>query len=177
MTGDHYPYGLENDTIEELTGEPVDEKFDIYKNEWAYKIHSFLKFDIYKNEWILYAPEMENEDVVIEEPTYTLDMLPTISNLMGLDFDSRLFMGRDVFSKEEPFVVFEDKSFITKDIKYYYPNDEVIPINDQDISEDELKAMQQKTDEIFYYSTLILDYDYYSTITWNKEDGKDEVNE
>src|SRR5690625_446189 len=160
MTGDHYPYGLENDTIEELTGEPVDEKFDIYKNEW-----------------ILYAPEMENEDVVIEEPTYTLDMLPTISNLMGLDFDSRLFMGRDVFSKEEPFVVFEDKSFITKDIKYYYPNDEVIPINDQDISEDELKAMQQKTDEIFYYSTLILDYDYYSTITWNKEDGKDEVNE
>src|SRR5690625_5796374 len=96
---------------------------------------------------------------------------------MGLDFDSRLFMGRDVFSKEEPFVVFEDKSFITKDIKYYYPNDEVIPINDQDISEDELKAMQQKTDEIFYYSTLILDYDYYSTITWNKEDGKDEVNE
>src|SRR5690625_2132513 len=58
-----------------------------------------------------------------------------------------------------------------------FRSDEVIPINDQDISEDELNAMQQKTDEIFYYSTLILDYDYYSTITWNKEDGKDEVNE
>src|SRR5699024_9127524 len=34
LTGDHYPYGLENKTIEELTGEPLDEKFGIYENEW-----------------------------------------------------------------------------------------------------------------------------------------------
>jgi len=152
MTGDHYPYGLDNETIEELTGEPLDEKFGIYENEW-----------------ILYATDMEDEDVVVEEPTYTLDMLPTISNLMGIDFDSRLLMGRDVFSEKEPLVVFEDKSFLTEQVKYYYPDDEVTSLTGEKVDKDHLERMKRRTDEIFYYSAKILEHDYYSTLEW---DGK-----
>lgn len=125
------------------------------------------KFGIYENEWILYTPEMKKEDVVVEEPTYTLDMLPTISNLMGIDFDSRLLMGRDVFSKKEPLVVFEDKSFITDKIKYYYPDDEVTSLTDQSVDKDHLARMRQRTDEIFYDSAKILNM----TIT-RRLDGK-----
>jgi len=150
MTGDHYPYGLENETIEELTGDPLDERFGIYENEW-----------------ILYAPDMKDEDVVVEEPTYTLDMLPTLSNLMGIDYDSRLLMGRDVFSEEEPLVVFDDKSFITDELKYYYPDDQATSINNEEIDQEHLERMQQKTDEIFYYSAKILEHDYYSTLKWD----------
>lgn len=144
MTGDHYPYGLSNETIEELTGKPLDEKFDIYKNEW-----------------ILYATNMKKK-IAVDEPTSPLDMLPTISNLMGLDFDSRFLMGRDVFSNEDPLVVFNDKSFITEDFKYYYPEDKVIPLQNKEINLEHLERMKQKTEEIFYYSMKILDLDYYN---------------
>src|SRR5690625_3885643 len=151
LTGDHYPYGLENKTIEELTGKPLDKKFGIYKNEW-----------------ILYATDMKEENVVVEEPTYTLDMLPTISNLMGVDFDSRLLMGRDVFSESEPLVVFNDRSFITKELKYYVPEDEITSLTNKPIDEEHFKKMKQKTDEIFYFSTKILDLDYYSFLKWEE---------
>lgn len=89
-------------------------------------------------------------------------MLPTISNLMGLDFDSRFLMGRDVFSNEDPLVVFNDKSFITEDFKYYYPEDKVIPLQNKEINLEHLERMKQKTEEIFYYSMKILDLDYYN---------------
>lgn len=150
MTGDHYPYGLENKSIEELTGEPVDEMFGIYENEW-----------------IMYAMDVTDEQVIVEEPTYTLDMLPTLANLMDIDFDSRLLMGRDVFSDAEPIVVFEDKSFITDQVKYYYPEDKVIPLTDAAVDEKHIKQMKQKTDEIFYYSSKILEHDYYRTLNLN----------
>ena len=35
---------------------------------------------------------------VIDTPMSTLDILPTISNLFELPYDSRLLMGRDIFS-------------------------------------------------------------------------------
>ena len=151
MTGDHYPYGLDYDAIEELIGEPIDEKFGLYENEW-----------------ILYSPDMKDEEVVVEEPTYTLDMLPTVSNLMGVDFDSRLLMGQDVFSDEEPIVVFEDKSFITDKVKYYYPDNEAISLTGESINQEHLKKMKRRTDEIFYYSAKILEHDYYSELEWEK---------
>lgn len=149
MTGDHYPYGLSHDAIEELAGTDVDETFDLYKNEW-----------------IIYTPELE-EDIVVDEPTYTLDMLPTILNLMELDFDSRLFMGRDVFSDAPPLVVFNDKSFLTEKIKYDYPNDELILRTDEEIDDTYVSHFKKRTEEIFYYSTKILEKDYYATLKWN----------
>jgi len=151
MTGDHYPYGLELESIEELVGARVDETFELYKNEW-----------------ILYATDMEDEQVVIDEPTYTLDMLPTVSNLMGVDFDSRLFMGRDVFSNAEPLVVFEDKSFMTAELTYDYPDDTVTSLTGEPVDENELKKLQHQVDEIFYYSAKILEHNYYSELEWDE---------
>lgn len=151
LTNDHYPYGLENETIEELTGETVDEKFGLYKSSW-----------------LLYATDMKEEKVVIDDPTSPLDMLPTISNLMGLAYDSRLFMGRDVFSDEEPLIVFNDKSFISKEMTYYYPLDEVTSLIGEPINEELLKKYKQKTDEIFYLSSKILDLNYYSFLQFEK---------
>jgi len=152
LTGDHYPYGLENETIEELMGESLDEKFGLYKSEL-----------------ILYASNMKEEEVEIDEPTSTLDILPTLSNLMGLDFDSRLFMGRDVFSEEEALVVFEDRSFLTEDFSYYLPSEDLTSFSGEPIDDEYFDHMQRKTDEIFYYSMQILDKDYYSLLKWKEK--------
>ena len=47
------------------------------------------------------------------EPVYSLDILPTLLNLFGIAYDSRLFPGRDVFSDAEALVVWPDHSWRT----------------------------------------------------------------
>ena len=48
---------------------------------------------------ILWSGCLEDmEPIVVDTPTFSLDILPTLSNLFGTEFDSRLLPGRDVFS-------------------------------------------------------------------------------
>lgn len=145
ISADHYPYGLENKTISELTGKYVDEEFGIYKNTL-----------------IMYAENMDK--VVIDEPMSNLDILPTLLNLMGIPYDSRLLMGRDVFSDEEPLVIFSDKSFITEKGKYYAPTNTFTPFKGIEVDSQYIQNMKNNVDAKLYYSSRILDYNYYEII-------------
>lgn len=113
LTSDHYPYGLENT---KTFGNTQDYVADLYgyevKTDWG-KDH---------NSWIIWSGCLENEykDMVceIDTPTYSLDIVPTLSNLFGLEYDSRLLVGRDVFSEQEPLVLWNNHSWITIEGKY-----------------------------------------------------------
>jgi len=98
MTTDHYPYGLTTRENAELAGQPFDSDFGMHKNAC-----------------IIYVKGMEPE--TISAPSFTPDIVPTVSNLLGLPFDSRFLSGRDVFSDEMP-LVFLACGFIT-DAGYY----------------------------------------------------------
>ena len=54
----------------------------------------------------------------MSDPTYSLDILPTLSNLFGLEYDSRFLVGRDVLSSEMPLVIWPDRSWMT--VRGYY---------------------------------------------------------
>lgn len=90
MTSDHYPYGLSNELLGELYGLP------------AGGIRS--EFDLLRNSFILWSASME-EPIVVEKPCSAIDIVPTVSNLFGLEYDSRLLMGTDVLSDSDPLVV------------------------------------------------------------------------
>ena len=45
--------------------------------------------DVYRNTWILWSGSMK-EPVEIDKPCSQVDILPTLSNLLGLDYDSRM---------------------------------------------------------------------------------------
>ena len=89
LTGDHFPYGLDDDSP--MGTLP-------YLNElYGYEISNALDQD--HNALILWSGCLEEMDpIVIDSPTSTLDILPTLSNLFGTEYDSRLFPGRDVLS-------------------------------------------------------------------------------
>jgi len=150
LSSDHYPYALEKEEFNELAGFETDDSFDVY--------HSGL---------IVYAKGMKPE--IVDKPISSLDILPTVMNLMGLEFDSRLLMGRDVFSEAKPLVIFANKSFITDLGKYNYLTQEF-----EVIKENEFKNKEEENDYVlsileeierkFYYSTMILDKDYYRHI-------------
>lgn len=148
LSSDHYPYGLEDEEIDELAGHFVERNFEMHRNTF-----------------ILYTPGMEPE--VIDKPCSSLDIIPTLSNLLGLEYDSRLLMGRDIFSSSEPLVIFECGSFITDKGRYNAKTDEFFPAADAVFQEEVDEYVERISAEVarrFYYSALILDTDYYSSL-------------
>lgn len=117
LSTDHYPYGLEWDDPRDV------------ERLYGYKYTNIIERD--HSALIMWSGCIEDMDLAITTPTYSLDILPTLSNLFGLDYDSRLLVGRDVFSEQEPIVLWYDHTWKT-DKGYYvaekgkfYPNEGV----------------------------------------------------
>ncbi|MCQ2478215.1 MAG: LTA synthase family protein, partial [Clostridia bacterium] len=92
---DHFPYGLDNGN--QLGNMP-------YLAElYGFSPKNNLERD--HNRLILWCGCLESKKpIVVSAPTSSLDILPTLSNLFGTEFDSRLMPGRDVFSDADPLV-------------------------------------------------------------------------
>lgn len=137
IAGDHYPYGLTASEISEFRGHKIDETYEMYKSTF-----------------ILWTPGMEPETV--DKLSSNMDILPTLSNMFGLEYDSRLLMGRDIFSDSEGFVVFKDKNWISEK----GTRDSLLKEDDEYVAE-----VDKKVADMFDYSALILDQDYYSYLS------------
>lgn len=145
MVADHYPNGLTNEEYSELLGHEVETNFELYKNGC-----------------IIYKPGMEGD--VIDTPCSHLDLLPTLSNLFGLDFDSRLYMGRDVFSDSDSLVIFRNRSWITDLAFYNAVTGEVIPRTDAEVTEEYVQRICTEVSNRFSVSSRILDTDYWAIL-------------
>jgi len=145
ISADHYPYGLEKEEIDELSGHEVENNFELYKSSF-----------------ILWTKGRET--VIVDKPCSSLDIIPTLSNLFGLEYDSRLLMGKDIFSTSDPLVVFSNRSFITDKAMYNSVTKEVTNLTDNPIDEDYIKNINKEVSGKFVFSAEILDRDYYSQV-------------
>ncbi len=145
ISADHYPYGLTPEEISELEGHEIDTTFEMYRNAL-----------------IIYKPGMEPETV--DELCCSMDILPTLSNLFGLDFDSRLYIGHDIFSDAEPLVIFQNRDWMTDKACYKYREGEVISLTGEEISEDYIKRINRMVKNKFSASASILDMDYWGIL-------------
>ena len=93
MASDHHPYFMEDEQMEELAGKELD------------------KYSLYKNDLIIYNPSVE--DVTVDKVCNTIDVLPTVLNLFGIEYDSRLIVGKDILSNSEGMAIFADYSWLT----------------------------------------------------------------
>lgn len=149
LSADHYPYGLNDKAIDDLAGHAVEKNFELYKSDF-----------------ILYTKGME--PTTIEKPCSSLDILPTLSNLLGIQYDSRLLMGTDIFSDSKPLVIFWNKSFITDKGSYNSITKEFIPTSSgKEVDVNYIQEISAIIDSKFYYSARILDTDYYSKVIPN----------
>ncbi len=105
-TGDHIPY-FNVDTLEELSGRTFGSSEAMESLD-----ESNINFDVYKNSLILWSASME-EPVVVDKPCCQVDILPTVSNLLGLEYDSRMLAGSDILSDSEGLVVFTSTCWMT----------------------------------------------------------------
>ncbi len=169
MTGDHYPYGLEyssswgNDRnyIDDLIGK---ENYAPYEKD--------------TNGLVLWCGSLENEDKdmwkEISDPVTTIDVVPTLLNLFGITFDSRLLPGRDAFSDTEPLAMWNDGTWITSLGVYNGQSRRFTPLTDQPIPDEDayVQKISSIVDNKMLLSRTIVEQDYYGLLF-----GEDEITE
>ena len=138
LTADHYPYGLSDSAVDELVGHQVERDFELYRNGF-----------------FIWSPGLPAQN--IDTLMSSLDILPTLSNLFGFTYDSRLLMGRDVFSDGERLVIFNDRSWLTDKGRYHAANN----VAEGDMDEAYTSRINSIVYSKFYYSAKILERDYY----------------
>ena len=172
MTGDHYPYLLvmENggpDYYNELRG------FEDTESDTSR----------YRNTLLMWSGCIE-EPIVVDTPCSSIDIVPTLCNLFGLEYDSRLYSGRDIFATNYqadqysncmPLVVFANKgqgnAWITAagtyecSTKIFTPN-EGVELEDE---EDYIKRVNRLVAAKINYSKLIIQEDYYKYVFADSE--------
>ena len=143
ISADHYPYGLTASQMNEVVN-IEDEKFDIHKNNliiWNNKLE-YKEFNKY---------------------AMSLDILPTILNLFGIEYDSRLIIGKDILSNTEGLVIFSDRSWISEYGKYNAATKKYISFKENK-DPDYVKNINNTVYNKFVISKNILETDYYRKV-------------
>ena len=144
LTNDHYPYGLTAEEYDELAGHPVDTQFERYHN-------SFM----------CYVPGL-HETIHVEEYCSTMDILPTVLNLLGVQYDSRLLPGTDVFAPGRHAALLFNGSFLTESFRFSTETGLAETVDEAEVDAQTLSDYQSWADRCFTVSREILYTDYYA---------------
>ena len=146
ISGDHYPYGLTLDEINELSTFERDDKFEKFRMPF-----------------LIWSGSMKGP-IKVEKIGSSLDVLPTVLNLFGAEFDSRLLMGRDILSDSDPIVIFSDRSFITDKGRYNSLTEQFTPNEGVTVEEGYVDKINTIIYKKYQMSRLILENDYYKHV-------------
>ena len=155
LAGDHFPYGLTDKQYSELVGYDID------------------KFTKYKSTLIFWVGGME-ENIVVNEYCCNVDILPTILNLWGFEYDSRMLAGTDVFSEGPHVAVLKDYSFYTDKVWLNASSGEIRYLVDEgELPENYVEDMIKYIKKTASISVDILNNNYYKFIfsNYNPEIG------
>lgn len=149
LTGDHYPYGLTEETYEELAGED------------AIAADPFWK---YRNSLICWTAALE-EPIYIDDYCCGQDILPTMCNLFGLNFESRMLTGTDILSDSTHIALLQGGSFLTEALTYDANSGQITWLKDPaEYPKDYVQQLIQATQNQFAVAASILRTDYFGFV-------------
>ena len=148
LVGDHYPYELTINQINELSKNSKDEIVEVNRSNF-----------------ILWNSEMKT--IEVDKVGSQIDVIPTIYNLFGIDYDSRLFIGKDILSTTPGLAMFANRSWVS-DYGTYFSNSKTFVLKDnKEVSEEYIIEMNQQVNNKINMSKLIVQNDYYRKISKN----------
>lgn len=153
MAPDHYPYGLgrawglEHDGLAELYGV---EKYDLFQRD--------------KNTLIIWSGCLEDMDLKIDAPVCSVDILPTLSNLFGVTYDSRMSVGRDVLGTEEAISLWPDYSWVTEKGSYLASGRKFTPAEGAEIPEGYVERINSIVTNKVKFSRMIQNAPFFTKI-------------
>ena len=153
---DHFPYGLDSDAA--LGNMP-------YLSElYGYPVNTYEERD--RSRAIIWCGALEDNDpIIVDTPTSSVDILPTLCNLFGVEWDSRLYVGRDVLSDALPLVFFGNYDWKT-DLGHYSSSTKIFTPIDGNvvIPEDYVKQISSMVRNRMTFSKSVLSHDYYTHV-------------
>ncbi len=156
ITPDHYPYGLEADGAD---------KYSMWNEMLGHDVET--TFELYESCFLLYCQGTEDAPTV-NKPCFAADVIPTLLNLFGFEYDSRLLVGQDILSDSQGLVVMSNRSFITEYGRYDAVKDEFYAENGAFASEEDeeefFKNMQAKINNTFMVAAKVLENDYFGYV-------------
>ena len=142
LMADHYPYNLDLKSVNSLSSYERDKVVEVNHNAL-----------------ILWNNKMET--VHINKACMSSDVLPTVYNLFGIDYDSRLFTGRDILSTSKGIAVFSNRSWVSDRGTYFTSGSKFVPIGDDNIEEDYVTNTSNDIRSRLSIAKLIVKNDYY----------------
>lgn len=156
LSPDHFPYGLDYEAS--LGNMP-------YLSElYGYNVTNYLQRD--HNSCIIWCGELEKKKpIVVSSPASSMDLLPTLCNLFGVEFDSRLYPGRDVLSDAEAIIFDGSYDWKTDLGTYYSASNTFVPVSeDIEIPDGYVERVKAIVRNKYAFCKGVLQSKYYSHV-------------
>lgn len=164
LAPDHFPYGLSQDDAANEAA--LAEMYGLSKE------NIMSNFDLYKAPLIIWSGSMK-QPVKVDKVCSAIDILPTLLNLFGVEYDSRIIMGQDIldFNAEGIVTLNTMKSsyhFITDYGEFDFKTKKFTVAEGYNVDPAALEAyVSQKRDYLYNmrtYGPYILDNNYYKIL-------------
>ena len=143
LLADHYPYNLDLKSVNSISTYQRDNVVEVNHNNlilWNNKIN----------------------DIHIEKTCMSSDVLPTILNLFGIDYDSRLLTGKDILSNSMGLAVFNNRSWVTDKGTYFANQKKFVPKEAMEDQDEYVKNMNTFVSNRLNIAKLIVKNNYYN---------------
>ena len=143
----------------------------VFTDHYLYTLNDMTILDRYKetdNNLINHTPffiwSSNTKKKEIKEVTSQLNILPTVLNLFGIDYNSNYYIGTDALSNNyKGIVLFSDASWYDGNVYV----DGGMVTNNQHISSEDLERKNSYIDYIIKKNDLVLKYDYFKILANN----------
>ncbi len=155
LVGDHHPYQMATGVydIPDLT--VINELSDREEEKDAI-------IEINRSNFILW--NSVTPSVTISKTASQIDVLPTILNLFGVEYDSRLLIGKDILSEAQGLAIFSNRSWVSDKGKYYSSTRTFVPKEGVTVSETYVEEMNKIISNKFAMSSKLMTKDYYRVV-------------
>ena len=158
MLADHYPYGLNKTYISEIVK------------------HDLNDYEIEKTPFVIYNAGMEAK--TFSEYNSYINLVPTIANLMNLEFDPRLYMGTDLLSEDyKSLVVFADGSWKNEYAYYNASTSKIKYYSDLTYTVEELQRINTEIDLKISMSSKAIKSNYFNYLEEKIKEYEENTNE
>ncbi len=146
LLADHYPYGLSKSNVSQLLNIPTSELGD---------------YEIERTPFVIYNADIKGQ--TFAQYNSYINLVPTLANLLNLDYDPRLYMGTDLFSPDyESRVVFADGSWKNEYAYYNASSSKITYFTDKEYTIEEIKAINNEITLKIEMSSNAIKNDYFN---------------
>ena len=145
LVGDHYPYTIPVNEINQISSYERDDIIEVNRSNF-----------------ILWNNEMK-EVIEVEKVGSQIDVLPTLLNLFGVEYDSRLIIGKDILSDStEGIAIFSNRSWVTNLGTYISTTGVFTPKEGAEIEEGYINKKNVEVANKFTMSNNFIKYNIYT---------------